>query len=179
MDRFCSYFKTQNKICSVFSIDFFPFPWSSWKCYVLIFIWTCRYMISFLQTVTQSKVSAVFRLAGALSEHLNQFSLWLTTWRELQAKLGKKLQNTSSSRLIYHSSTYQLQQDSLHKYFWGAWWVFSWERERVSSVVTNTFFWGSPMQITRSHCSFQVFSKLDVGPGFWVFHTQNNMFSFS
>lgn len=70
MARFCLYFKTQNKICSVFSIDFLHFPWSSWQCYVLIFIWTCRYMISFLQTVAESKVSSVSRLAGALGEHL-------------------------------------------------------------------------------------------------------------
>lgn len=56
-------------------------------------------MISFLQAATQSKVRSVFRLAGGLGEHLNQFSLWLTTQRDLQAKLGRKLQNTSSSRL--------------------------------------------------------------------------------
>lgn len=175
MGRFCLYFKTQNKICSVFSIDFFPFPWSSWKCYVLIFIWTCRYTISFLQMVTQSKVSAVFRLAGALQW---TFKSIFTVTDHLERVAGKA-RHTSSSRLIYHSSTYQLQQDSLRKYFWGAWWVFIWEGGRVSSVVTNTFFWDSPMQIIWSHCSFQVFSKLGVGPGFWVSHTQNNMFSFS
>lgn len=53
MDSFCLYFKIQNTFSSVFTIDFLPLSRSSWKCYVLIFIWTCRYMISFLQTVTQ------------------------------------------------------------------------------------------------------------------------------
>lgn len=48
---FCLYFKIQNTFCSVFSIDFLPLSRSI--CYVLTFIWTCRYMISFLQTMTQ------------------------------------------------------------------------------------------------------------------------------
>lgn len=35
-------------------------------------------------------------------------------------------------------------------------------------------FWGSHPQRGQSQCSFQVLSKLDVGPSFWVSRTQNH-----